>query len=240
MRSTLHKQTRIHAGSPRGSIHHPSRLLPMKGLSFLRVPLEGVRRHLILARRIKSVSDTAQYTNTADSRGRSEQEKFELLKSQLLSIMSLMCYGTKKWVAMDMPHACLTKLGKILPSSFFAPGSWCKKDKWAGECNNSGVIVFQDTIVADGMERTLLDQPEETPHVCELAMFNLAFLLLGRRSFLSDAYQLVRCRSQQELLAIDVARNSIGTDSPLNYFLSIWGSQTHQPIFTRGCLHFGG
>jgi len=151
-----------------------------------------------------------------------------------------MCYGTKKWVAMDMPHACLTKLGKILPSSFFAPGSWCKKDKWAGECNNSGVIVFQDTIVADGMERTLLDQPEETPHVCELAMFNLAFLLLGRRSFLSDAYQLVRCRSQQELLAIDVARNSIGTDSPLNYFLSIWGSQTHQPIFTRGCLHFGG
>ncbi len=88
MRSTLHKQTRIHAGPSRGSIRHPSRLLPMKGPSFLRVPLEGGRHHLILARRIKSISDTAQYTNTADSHGRSEQEKFELLKSQVLSIMS--------------------------------------------------------------------------------------------------------------------------------------------------------
>jgi|GEM_PF-2560527 len=88
MRSTLHKQTRIHAGPSRGSIRHPSRLLPMKGPSFLRVPLEGARHHLILARRIKSVSDTAQYTNTTDSRGRSEQQKFELLKSQVLSIMS--------------------------------------------------------------------------------------------------------------------------------------------------------
>lgn len=88
MRSTLHKQTRIQAGPSRGSIRHPSRLLPMKGPSFLRVPLEGARHHLILARRIKTVSDTAQHTNTTDSHGRSEQQKFELLKSQVLSIMS--------------------------------------------------------------------------------------------------------------------------------------------------------
>jgi signal transduction histidine kinase len=60
----------------------------MKGPSFLRVPLEGVRHHLILARRIKTVSDTAQYMNTTNSHGRSEQQKFELLKSQVLSIMS--------------------------------------------------------------------------------------------------------------------------------------------------------
>ncbi len=88
MRSTLHKQTRIPAGPSRGSIHHPSLLLPMKGPSFLRVPLEGARHHLILARKIKTVSDTAQYMNTTDSHGRSEQEKFKLLKSQVLSIMS--------------------------------------------------------------------------------------------------------------------------------------------------------
>ncbi len=88
MRSTLHKQTRIHAGPSRGSIRYPSRLLPMKDPSFLRASLEGVRHHLILAKRIKSISDTAQYTNTTDSGGRSERQKFELLKSQVLSIMS--------------------------------------------------------------------------------------------------------------------------------------------------------
>lgn len=88
MRSTLHKQTRVHAGPSRGSIRHPSRLLPMKDRSFLRVSLGGLRHHLILARRVKSINGTAQHMNTTDSHGRSEQQKFELLKSQVLSIMS--------------------------------------------------------------------------------------------------------------------------------------------------------
>ncbi len=88
MRSTLHKQAHVHAGPSIGSIHHPSRLLPMKDPSFLRVSLEGVRHHLILARRIQSVSDAAQRTNTTDSRGRAEQEKFELFKSQFFAILS--------------------------------------------------------------------------------------------------------------------------------------------------------
>lgn len=88
MRSTLHKQARIHAGPSRSSIRHPSRLLSMKDPSFLRVSLGGVRHHLILARRVKSINGTAQHMNTTDSHGRSEQQKFELLKSQVLSIMS--------------------------------------------------------------------------------------------------------------------------------------------------------
>lgn len=88
MRPRLHKQTRIHAGRSRSSICHHSRLAPMKDPSFLRVSLEGLRHHLILTRRIKTMSDTAQNAETADPHDHSAQKKYDLLKSQFLAIMS--------------------------------------------------------------------------------------------------------------------------------------------------------
>lgn len=84
----LHKRPRIQGGSWRRPPRGHSGLASMRDISFPRVSLKSLQHHLILAKKIKTMTNVPQLRKTTNNHNQSGQIEFELLKSQFLGNIS--------------------------------------------------------------------------------------------------------------------------------------------------------